>query len=101
VPMLTAKVLARTVARWRSPVMSMRSVHSRRRVPTQRSAYALELGCLRRCLDDLDARGGGYGVEGGSELGVVVAEREPQRVCSFVEVDQQVPGCWATRAPVG
>jgi hypothetical protein len=47
---------------------------------------------LRRCLDDLDARGGEYGVEDGGELGVPVAQREPRLVCSLVEVDQQVPG---------
>jgi hypothetical protein len=45
-------------------------------------------GCLRRCLDDRDADSGEYGVEGGGELGVAVAQQKAQRVCSLVEVDQ-------------
>jgi hypothetical protein len=46
---------------------------------------------LRRRLDDRDACRGEYGVEGGGELRVAVAQQEPHRVCSLVEVDQQVP----------
>ncbi len=34
--------------------------------------------CPRRRLDHLDALGGEYGVEGGGELGITVAQQEPQ-----------------------
>jgi hypothetical protein len=46
---------------------------------------------LRRRLDDRDTRRGEYGVEGGGELRVAVAQQEPQRVCSLVELDQKIP----------
>jgi hypothetical protein len=46
----------------------------------------------RRCLEDLDVDGGEYGVEGGSELAVAVADEEPEASVGVVEVHEQVAG---------
>src|SRR6266511_2640302 len=62
------------VRRWRSPAMSIWSVHARRTVPTQRSATGVGPRRLGRDADDLDADGGEHRVEGGTELAVPVAQ---------------------------
>src|SRR6266540_442650 len=62
------------VRRWRSPAMSIWSVHARRMVPTQRSATGVGPRRLGRDADDLDADGGEHRVEGGTELAVPVAQ---------------------------
>ena len=48
--------------------------------------------CLHRRLDDLDVDGGEDGVEGGGELGVAVADEEPESSTGVVEVHEQVAG---------
>jgi len=67
--------------------MSILSVHSRRTLPTQRSATAFALG----------ARGGFLitsmpsavnTVEGGGELGITIAQQEPQGRHTLVQLHQ-------------
>jgi len=53
--------------------MRIRSVHSRRTVPTQRSAYVFALG-LSRWAEHVDRGGGEVRVERGGELRVPVVE---------------------------
>ena len=60
--------------------------------------------CPHRRLDDPDVDGGEDGVEGGGELGVAVADEEPEASTGVVEVHEQVagllgqPGCrWGAR----
>jgi hypothetical protein len=65
-------------------------VHSRRTVPTQRSAKAFAFGDLGGCEGDLHARAGEDGVEGVGELPIPVAQEEPEPV-QLVEVHHQVP----------
>ena len=48
--------------------------------------------CPHRCLDDADVDGGEDGVERGGELGVAVADEEPEALVGVVEVHEQVPG---------
>ena len=48
--------------------------------------------CLHRCLDDADVGGGEDGVERGGELGVAVADEEPEATAGVVEVHEQVAG---------
>jgi hypothetical protein len=58
-----------------------------------------------RCLDwgaeDVDIGAGEHGVEGGSELGISVADQELELLGAVAEVDEQVRACWVTQAPVG
>jgi hypothetical protein len=59
--------------------------------------------CLHRRFDDLDVVGGEDGVEGGVELGVAVADKEPESSTGVLEVHEQVagllgePGCRGVR----
>src|SRR3954452_6391527 len=59
--------------------------------------------CLPRRFDDRDVDGGEDGVEGGGELGVAVADEEPESLTGVVEVYEQVagllgePGCGGVR----
>ena len=48
--------------------------------------------CSHRRLDDPDVDGGEDGVEGGGELGVAVADEEPDSSTGVVEVHKQVAG---------
>ena len=48
--------------------------------------------CPHRCLDDPDVDGGEDGVERGGELGVAVADEEPEAAAGVVEVHEQVAG---------
>jgi hypothetical protein len=61
-------------------------------VPTQRSAIAFARGARGGRLDDLDAGRGEHVIEAGRELGVAVADEEPQLVSAFVQVHEQIPG---------
>src|SRR5258706_3380377 len=71
--------------------MSIRSVHSRRTVPTQRSAKAFALGAcggvrstsISAAVNTVSKRRG--------ELRVPVTQQEPQPVGAVVETHQQVP----------
>jgi hypothetical protein len=45
-----------------------------------------------RRLDDPDIDRGEHGIEGGGELGVAVADEEPEPPMGLVEVDEQVAG---------
>src|SRR4051812_2331036 len=49
-------------------------------------------GCPDRGVDDADVGAGEYGVEGGGELAVPVADQEPEPVGAVAEVHQQVAG---------
>ena len=74
--------------------MSIRSVHSRRAVPTQRSAIAFARGCLRRRPDHPGTDGGEHRVERGGELAVPIAQQEPQPVepqARLLALDSPVP----------
>ena len=61
-------------------------------VPTKRSAIALARGARTGVLMILDVDGGEDGVEGGGELGVAVADQEPEASTGVVEVHEQVAG---------
>ena len=52
----------------------------------------VRLRCPHRRRDDSDVDGGEDGVEGGGELGVAVADEEPEASVGVVEVHQQVAG---------
>jgi hypothetical protein len=47
-------------------------------------------GCLDRCLDDPDALGMEYGIEGAGELGIPVADQEPELAGLVAEVEQEI-----------
>jgi hypothetical protein len=68
------------------------SRHSRRRVPTKRSAIAFARGAPDGGADDADGRAGEHGVERGGEFAVPVADQEPEPVRLLFEVHQQVAG---------
>jgi hypothetical protein len=82
-------------------VISRWSRHSRRRVPIQRSAIALALGAGNWGADDADVGAGEHGVEGGGELGISVADQEPELGSAVAEVDQQVAGLLGDPGPRG
>ena len=73
--------------------------------PAQGADEALGDGVRPRCADrgsdDPDAGAGEDGVEGGGELGVPVADQEPEPVGVVAEVDEQVAGLLVTQSPVG
>ena len=56
---------------------------------------------LRWRLDDPDIDRGEHGIEGGGELGVAVADEEPEAPIGFVEVHEQVAGLLGDHSPVG
>ena len=60
-------------------------------LPTKRSAIALAPG-PHRCLDDADVDGGEDGVERGGELGVAIADKEPEAAAGVVEIHDEVAG---------
>ncbi|WP_276097218.1 hypothetical protein [Streptomyces silvisoli] len=47
---------------------------------------------LRRGLDDLDVVAGEDGVESGGELGIAIADEEPEAPGPLAQVHQQIPG---------
>jgi hypothetical protein len=47
-------------------------------------------GCLDRCLDDPDALGMEYSIEGAGELGIPVADQEPELAGLVAEVEQEI-----------
>ena len=57
--------------------------------------------CPHRRLDDLDVDGGEDGVEGRGELGVPVADEEPEAAVGVVEVHEQVAGLLGQPGPGG
>ena len=61
-------------------------------VPTKRSAMALARGARTGVLMICDVDGGEDGVEGGGELGVAIADEEPEPLAGVVEVHGQVAG---------
>jgi hypothetical protein len=66
----------------------------------KRSAIAFARGAwtgVRRMWISAPANG----VEGGSELGISVADQELELLGAVAEVDEQVRACWVTQAPVG
>src|SRR5664279_2134485 len=81
-----------TAPRWRRPKMSIRSIHSRRTVPTKRSAKALARGArtgVRMIRIPSEAEDF---VETQGELGVSVPDQKLDRKYSFGEHHAQVPG---------
>jgi hypothetical protein len=59
-------------------------------------------GCLDRCLDDPDALGMEYGIEGAGELGIPVADQEPELAGLAAEVKQEkLRACWVTHVAAG
>ena len=82
----------RTSRRFRSPVISIRSRHSRRALAIHLSAIAFARGAWTGVFDDPHADGGEYGVEGRGELGVPVADQELQAASLVFEVHQEVAG---------
>src|SRR5690348_4082523 len=73
--------------------MSIRSVHSRRTVPTHRSANEFARSARGGALSTSmpDALGSEHRVEDGGELAVTVVEQEPQPGGAKIQVHQQVP----------
>ena len=57
--------------------------------------------CTHRRLDDLDVDGGEHGVEGGSELGVAVADQEPEASVGSSRSMRRLRASWVSHAPVG
>src|SRR2546423_10098285 len=57
--------------------------------------------CAHRRPDDPDVDGGEDRVEGGGELGVAVADEEPEAPPGVVDVHAEVAACWVSQAPVG
>ena len=57
-------------------------------------AFGVRVGARRlwRCPGDLDAGGAEHRVEHGGELGIAVAQQEPEPVDAIVKVHQQVAG---------
>ena len=53
-----------------------------------------------RRLDDPDVGRGEYGVEGRDELGVTVADQEPEATAGVIQI-QRLRACWVSHAPVG
>ena len=74
----------------RSPSVSV----VRRRQLTYRPTWAVGVGsrCPHRCLDDPDVDGGEDGVERGGELGVAIADKEPDAAPGVVEIHAEVAG---------
>jgi hypothetical protein len=70
--------------------ISSQSRHSRRRLPTQRSACAFARGARHRRPDHLDSLGAQDVVEGARELRVAVTHEEPERLLVLRELHQQV-----------
>jgi hypothetical protein len=66
-------------------------VHSRRTLPTNRSAKQFALG-PGRDLDHLDALGGEHRVKRRNELGIPVADEESERRRPVAQVDHEVAG---------
>ena len=54
-----------------------------------------------RRLDDPDVGRGEHGVEGGGELGVAVADQEPEATAGVIEIHERLRACWVSHAPVG
>jgi hypothetical protein len=52
----------------------------------------IRAGCLDWCLDDSDAFGLEHSVEGAGELGIPVADQEPEFGRLVAEVEQEVAG---------
>ena len=59
------------------------------------------LGRAHGRANDLDILGGEHGVEGVGELGVSVADEEPNRPIAVRHRQEQVASCWVTHGPVG
>ena len=76
----------------RSPVISIRSGHSRRALATQRSATAFARGAWRGVLMIRAPTAGEHGVERRGELGIPVPDQELEAISLALEVHQQVTG---------
>jgi hypothetical protein len=76
--------------------MRIRSVHSRRTEPIQRSATAfgdsVRAGRTYRRADDFYLFRGEHGIETGNELGVAIADQETQPLDPIVKVHEQIAG---------
>jgi hypothetical protein len=72
--------------------MSIRSAHSRRKVPITRSQMAFARGAWTGVCGDPDGVGGEDGVEGSRVLGVAIADEELDRARLFGEVHREVAG---------
>jgi hypothetical protein len=70
--------------------MSSRSRHSRRTLPTQRSACAFAVWRLHGCADHGDPFALEDMVEGAAELGVAIVDQQAQRLLPIVDRHQQV-----------
>ena len=76
--------------RWCSPWISRWSRHSRRSVPTYRSAKEFARGRPDGSLDDPRAVVGEYVVEDAGELAIAVTDQEFEAAGAFAEVHEQV-----------
>jgi len=79
--------------------MSSRSRHSRRTLPTQRSACAFAFRRLYGCADHGDPFALEDMVEAAAELGVAIVDQQAQRLPAIVDRHQQVArllGCPGT-----
>lgn len=90
-----------TARRWRSPKISIRSVHSRRMVPTQRPAIEFVLGDCGGVVMTLMP----IEVNTASKAVVNLASRsrdqEPYFLDVPAEVPEQFPACCVTHVPFG
>ena len=88
-------------ARGRWLMIRMRSRSSRRTVPTKRSAIALARGARMGDLMTATLMAVKTASEGGGELGVAIADEEPEPLAGVVEVHGQVAGLLVSQEPVG
>ena len=88
-------------ARGRWLMIRMRSTSSRRMVPTKRSAIALARGARMGDLMTVTLMAVKTASEGGGELGVAIADEEPEPLVGVVEVHGQVAGLLVSQEPVG
>jgi hypothetical protein len=93
-------VLAQDQLQMPFPVISVRSRHSRRALPIQRSAIAFARGACTGVLMIRTPMAVNTASKG-SELGIAVTDHELEGGGLIAEIHQQIAACWATHAPVG
>ena len=92
----------RTSHRCRSSAISIWSRHSRRALPTQRSAIAFARGARTGVLMIRTPVAVNTPVEHGGELGVPVPDQEFEAVSVILEVHQEITGLlglWGSKTP--
>jgi hypothetical protein len=79
--------------------MSSRSRHSRRTLPTQRSAWAFAFGAWDGCTDHRDPFALEDLIAAAAELRLAIVDEETERFPTIIEGHYQVACLLATQAP--